>query len=71
VAEATLDHEAPHDRVVGVTAELLAARAQNSQGGITARALKAWLLDQQLAVELADGTLAPTLRAYVIGCGLR
>jgi hypothetical protein len=55
----------------GVWVETLAARAQNSQGGITARALKAWLLDQQLAFELPDGTLIPTLRGYVVGRGLR
>jgi len=55
----------------GVSAELLAARAHTSKGGITARALKGWLLDQALAYELDDGTLRPTLRAYVIGRTLR
>jgi hypothetical protein len=67
----TVDEYARTHRVVGVTAEPLAARAQNAQGGITARALKRWLLDEGLAYELPDRSLRPTLRAYVVGRGLR
>src|SRR3954471_15961648 len=55
-------------RVVGVSAELLAARAARSPSELGARELRRWLLAEGLAVE-ADGVLYPTRRGWELGAG--